>query len=1184
MKHVFSRFTPLTLPLRGEVLIEASAGTGKTFTIGLLYLRLLLGLGGHADFIRRLSVKEILVVTFTESSTAELRARIGSNIHELRIACIRGETLNPALATLMSEISNIQQAISHLLIAERNMHHAVICTIHGFCQRILHMKAFEAGMLFTHDFLEDETSLQRRGTIDFWRRDFYSLPLPIVRIINKIWSGPDQLLQTLSPWLHREELTIKEDIHSNDTIEQRHGRIIARINMLKTAWLQIKNLQELIAKSGVNRRIYNSKNLPTWLDRITKWALSETVDYVIAQDLVRFSQNILIDNTIKGESPYHPVFDQIQIFLASQLSLRNLIISRGLKSIRAYTKKEKNTKSQIGFYDLLTFMNIALQKPSGKILATAIRQSYPVVFIDEFQDTDLQQYRIFQTLYYKKPNTALLLIGDPKQAIYSFRGASIFTYMQASSQIKQHYTLDVNQRSSKSMVNSINHLFTHHANPFIFTAIPFIPVQSAKINHDMYFSVSDRKQPALTFWLQPGNGVSLSNYQEYMAKQCAVEISNWLSLAEKNAAFIGNTKIQHPVKTSDIVVLVRNKNEAALVQQALDVLNIPSVYLSNRESVFNTLAAQEVLLLLKAMLTPEKESTFLHCLITNLFGMDATTLDIVKHDEPMWTTFIAEFMDYQNCWKKYGVLPMLRRLIKQRKIEEKLLTSKQGERYLTDLLHIGEILQARFSDFDNHTALVRWLSKKIQKKDAGIPNQRLRVESNHNIVKIITIYKSKGLQYPLVWIPFAISCLQAKHAVYYDDKICTTFLDLNQEPKSMILADRERLAEDVRLLYVALTRSIFHCSVGIAPLCLNIRQNTTKTDLHHSALGYLIQKGKAMDASGLLEALVAFDTDSTTVMISSGESGDTWHGAILKPTIQKTVSNSLLSYPLEDFWRITSYSDLYKQYSLMHLKKWQPMPAKVLDLYFSDVIESNKQVSSALLTPHTFPRGVKSGVFLHKLLETSDTHQLLNKSWLESQLVSQGFSKDWGPVMYTWMKNIVHAPLNHIGVSLSQIPLQDKRVEMQFYLPISPVMTAEKLNNMIRQDPLSASCSPLRFQQVRGMLQGCIDLVFFWHGKYYIVDYKSNWLGPDSTYYTQEIMIDVIREHRYDLQYQFYTLALHRYLRHRLLHYNYEHHFGGIIYLFLRGIEDTNYNHGIYHAALNVNFIDAMDDFFANKI
>ncbi|VFP79809.1 exodeoxyribonuclease V subunit beta [Candidatus Erwinia haradaeae] len=1184
MQYVSPILTPLKLPLLGEVLIEASAGTGKTFTIGLLYLRLLLGLGGKSDFVKQLSVKEILVVTFTEAAVEELRTRIRSNIHELRIACICGETSNLVFTELISQITNMPQAISNLLIAERDINDAVIFTIHGFCWHILCSKAFESGMLFEYQLLTNEKILWRQGTIEFWRSNFYLLPIQIARIIRKIWSGPDELLQTLLPWLCREELVLQEDLYSKETIEERHERIIISIKKIKVSWLSSENLYQLINKSGINHRSYSHKNLQTWLKNVTQWALTETLDYLVVKDLARFSQSELINKTLTGDSPRHPIFNQIEVFLSSLPSLRNLIISCAMKKIRCYSQKEKKLKSQIGFYDLIKFLNVALQKKSGKILKELIRKSYPVALIDEFQDTDPQQYLIFRTLYHQQPNTALLLIGDPKQAIYSFRGANIFSYIKVRSEITKHYTLNINYRSSIDMVNAVNYLFSYHTNPFIFTEIPFVPIKSVKFNHNIYFSINQQRQPALIFWLQPGNRIGVYEYQDFMAKKCAAEISYWLHCGGKCKAFLGNTKNKRAVQPSDIAILVRNKNEAAFIQKALNDLEISSVYLSNRESVFTTLAAQEILLVLKAILTPEVESTLLNALITNLFSIDITALDMIKNNENIWSSLIEEFLDYKKCWQKNGLLSMLRQLINKKKITENFLKCAHSERYLIDLWHLGEILEECSINFDNESALMRWFAKQVQKPDSEIPNQHLRIENNKSLVKIITIHKSKGLQYPLVWIPFAMHFLQIRDAIYYDIQTLTTFLDLNKKSKNIFLSEKERLAEDLRLLYVALTRAIFHCSIGIAPLYISVRQNVTKTDLHHSALGYLIQKGQAMDANGLREALKELNQNIIKVIIASSEAKKLRKDLSATSIEKEKLKKRILLRTVEDHWRVTSYSNFYYQDNFSRHVTTNLSSLKFLNFNALNAQENNQYIASEVFTIHTFPRGAKSGIFFHKLLENLDFRKLLNEMWLETQLISQGFKKEWTSMIVNWIHNLLRTPLNKTGVCLFQISIKNKKAEMPFYLPISSLITAEKLNEVIRQDPLSATFPLIKFRQVQGMLQGRIDLVFCWNRKYYIVDYKSNWLGPDKSYYTQDMIINEIREHRYDLQYQLYSLALHRYLRHRILDYNYEKNFGGVIYLFLRGIDNIDNHHGIYHTTLHIDLINALDSLFANVI
>ncbi|WP_320412172.1 UvrD-helicase domain-containing protein [Candidatus Profftia tarda] len=291
---------PFSCPLIGECLIESSAGTGKTFTIVILYLRLLLGLGGKDICRPSLSIKKILVVTFTESATEELRGRIRDNIHALRLACMRGRSNNPALSALLNLIHNKNNAINQLLRAERHMDHASIFTIHSFCQRILKSNALESGSLFKQILIENELPLLRQACSDFWRRYCYSLPLSIAKIINQEWSGPDQLLMDLEPYLYGELPELRQVISDDDTLLQRHEKNINRINRIKFHWLQLGgNIERLILDYDLDKRSYSSSLIPKWLRVIGDWVLTDTLNYQFPSELKRFGQNILLKKTKK---------------------------------------------------------------------------------------------------------------------------------------------------------------------------------------------------------------------------------------------------------------------------------------------------------------------------------------------------------------------------------------------------------------------------------------------------------------------------------------------------------------------------------------------------------------------------------------------------------------------------------------------------------------------------------------------------------------------------------------------------------------------------------------------------------------------------------------------------------------------------------------------------------------------
>ncbi|EPO5570877.1 TPA: exodeoxyribonuclease V subunit beta [Klebsiella pneumoniae] len=1163
---------PLRLPLIGERLIEASAGTGKTFTIAALYLRLLLGLGGEAAYPRAISVEELLVVTFTEAATEELRGRIRSNIHELRIACLRGESDNPLYSALLAEIADKDDAAKTLLLAERQMDEAAVFTIHGFCQRMLSLNAFESGMLFEQQLIEDESRLRYQACADFWRRHCYPLTRDIAAVIHDVWKGPRDLLKSLDRWLQGEAPQLKSPPAPNETLAERHQQIIARIDSLKQQWReQVGEIEGVLENSGLDRRKFNRGNQGKWMEKVNAWAQEETLSYQLPDALEKFAQSFLLERTkAGGEPPVHPLFSAVESLLASSLTLTDLVLARAMVEIRDAVAREKRRRGELGFDDMLSRLDEALRGDSGETLASAIRQRFPVAMIDEFQDTDPQQYRIFRRIWRRQPETALLLIGDPKQAIYAFRGADIFTYMKARSDVAAHYTLDTNWRSSPGMVGSVNRLFSLSDNPFMFHEIPFLPVKAAAKNKGLRFTVDAADVPAMNVWLMPGDTVGSGDYQTFMAQLCATQIRDWLSAGQRGRALLWRGETSRPVQASDITVLVRNRLEAAQVREALQTLGIPSVYLSNRDSVFETLEAQELLWLLQAVQAPERENTLRSALATSMFGLTALDIENLNQDEQAWDALVEEFSEYRQIWRQRGVMPMLRALMTARHIAENLLATRGGERRLTDILHISELLQEAASQLESEHALVRWLAQHIAEPDSNAASQQMRLESDKHLVQIVTIHKSKGLEYPLVWLPFIARFRKQDQAFYHDRETFAAVLDLGQDEASLELAEAERLAEDLRLLYVALTRAVWHCSLGVAPLS---SRKSGNSDFHLSALGRLLQAGEAMDAAGLAARLADFCHGDIALQIPGELDLTPWQAPAA--TIPR-LSARELQRRIADDWRVTSYSGL-QQHGFSGGQDLLPR----LDV---DAAGVGEVVEEPQLTPHQFPRGAAPGTFLHSLFEELDFTQPVPEGWMAEKLQLSGFDAQWAPVLTDWLGGVLKTRLPGPDIALNQLAARDKQVEMAFYLPIAQLLTAERLDALIRQyDPLSADTPPLDFRQVRGMLKGFIDLVFRHEGRYYLLDYKSNWLGEDREAYTRPAMEQAMRAHRYDLQYQLYSLALHRYLRHRLADYDYDRHFGGVIYLFLRGMDGQEGGQGIFTTRPVRPLIDGLDQLFAGE-
>ena len=389
----------------------------------------------------------------------------------------------------------------------------------------------------------------------------------------------------------------------------------------------------------------------------------------------------------------------------------------------------------------------------------------------------------------------------------------------------------------------------------------------------------------------------------------------------------------------------------------------------------------------------------------------------------------------------------------------------------------------------------------------------------------------------------------------------------------MALAEAERLAEDLRLLYVALTRAVWHCSLGVAPLSTRRSDKPGASDFHHSALGRLLQDGEAMDAAGLMARLQAFCSGDIALQLPDMAAQTPWQApqAALPP-----LSARMLERSVTDDWRVTSYSGLQQN---GHSAAQDLLPR--LDV---DAAGVGEVVEEPQLTPHQFPRGASPGTFLHSLFEDLDFTQPVPADWMAGKLQLSGFEEKWTPVLTAWLDGVLRTPLPGAEIALNQLSARDKQVEMAFYLPIEQPLDPLRLDALIRQyDPLSVDTPTLDFRQVRGMLKGFIDLVFRHNGRYYLLDYKSNWLGENREAYTQEAMRQAMRSHRYDLQYQLYSLALHRYLRHRIADYDYERHFGGVIYLFLRGMDGQDGGQGIFTTRPALPLIDGLDALFAGE-
>ncbi|MGP1954495.1 MAG: 3'-5' exonuclease, partial [Arsenophonus sp. NC-QC1-MAG3] len=409
-------------------------------------------------------------------------------------------------------------------------------------------------------------------------------------------------------------------------------------------------------------------------------------------------------------------------------------------------------------------------------------------------------------------------------------------------------------------------------------------------------------------------------------------------------------------------------------------------------------------------------------------------------------------------------------------------------------------------------ALVHWLARQIDQPDPLVENHQIRLENDSHLVNISTIHKSKGLEYPIVLLPFACQFSHQKLATFHDRKNFQRCLDLIQNEKSIRLSNEERLAEDLRLLYVALTRSVYHCSVGVAPLVKGRTSGENgDTDLHQSALGYLLQNGQPGNATLLRKALYTLASENISITPINDINLSPWYH-------KKNKSVKLLARnftgQISDTWQVTSYSELTCHDMNLLSDKFTASDINI-GIAIHDLapkIDINVEVDSFLAeggikdrSIHAFPKGLTAGTFLHSLLELLPFNEHPQESWLAEKLEQSIFSVDWVSILKMWLINIFNTPLLKDSFSLSKLRPEYQLNEMEFYLPIEKLLLPSGLDSITHQyDVLSRRCPPLNFKPVMGILKGFIDLVFCYQDKFYLLDYKSNWLGENDLAYSQE--------------------------------------------------------------------------------
>ena len=1207
--------TALELPLgpARTTLIEASAGTGKTYTLTTLVARLVVE--------EKREIGDLLVVTFTNAATDELRDKIRRTLRAtLRLA--EGDRSRPdgqatELAAHWDALGIPRDDVARRLeVAVTDLDRANVLTIHGFCQRVLTDFAFECGLPFGFEVTGDGFDVVNAVVRDYWRRALY--PAPPVRVrfaLAQKFVGED-LVEWVASNVAKRDLAIRGAPRLDDAA-------MAALEEAERTWDETA----AGARSALDARVRDAPGDPALraFDRVLAGA-----DAAVA------AGEDIGPAELAGMLPADdPVLDRwLEALREAGARLGEVYgdwlprARRGaLEGARAAIDRRVREDGTLGYDDLLVTVQHSLARSPD--LAERIRDRYPFALIDEYQDTDRLQADIFRRIYAEGPGS-VFIVGDPKQSIYRFRSADVFAYLEASASMGRDERLHLmrNYRSVPNLVDAVNALFARPS-PFVLPELAFEPVASAYPRGAPRLAVAgDRDSAPLRFRLFEGDGARQLAKREATpraARQAAAEIASLLARAAEGRARIGD----RPVQGGDIAVLVRKTDQGREVADSLRDHGIRSIEIGDAD-VFESREAEQLERLLWAVAKPQSPDRVRGALAGDLFGLDAAELARLVDDDEAWNDWQERLGSWRALWETRGVATMIRRLLWDfgRRPEAggeavddapagraggaaRLLRHPEGARRLTNVMHLADLLQqAESGSRLAPTAVAAWFSRRRANVRRGDEVAQLRLESDEDLVKIVSIHRSKGLEFPIVFCPFAWDARAPQYnrgatAVYHER-------DRAGYPEVLHLApgsaewDREWLedvADEARLLYVALTRARLRCVVtwGPATFCehaplgwlLRGADAAAGAD-PHLALQQAAREARKLDARAWRECIEGLAAAS-----GGGISVD-WIGAPDVPATTQPLALSLLRArrPRRTTRRVrqmTSYSALARgpgaaQSPPDHEELELPDRDRDADMPVEEADGLPAQTAPER-TPFTFPAGPRAGNGLHRIFERLDDPVApeadLDDVCRES-LGAFGIGVEWAGVARTMVENARRVRLTartgpgsgpgrgfRLGELARPIP------EMEFHFPVRGV-DRRRLGAALAEhgydDPFAAAGG----RPVEGFLRGFIDLVAVHDGCWYVVDYKSNLLGATADRYAAPHLEEAVRRSGYTLQYLVYLVALHRYLALRVRDYDYERHVGGAFYLFLRGVDPQGgMDRGIHFDRPSEACIAALDACFA---
>lgn len=1188
--------TPLDVGLGDApvLLIEASAGTGKTYALTTLAARLLVE--------KRVEIGALLVVTFTIAATGELRDRLRATLRAaLRLARGEDAAADPQAVDLLErwQCLGIDRAgiARRLDLALLDLDRANVMTIHGFCQRVLGDYAFEGGLPFAFEVAGDGADALHAAVTDDWRRWAYPASPLLVRYAMKKGLAAEELTGWVSGYVARLDLKIVGAGASTEAAASGLGG-------LERAWRDaVRNARDTHGAASMPDA--DRERIGTVLQR------PEVVFCTAGSYLgkPREAQRLRTRNPVLAE-----VLDELdrasENLRTGYDGLLPCLRRDALQNTRAVLERRVRKDRKLGFDDLLTGVYRAL---ADTRLARQIRDRYPWALIDEYQDTDRVQAEIFRRIYRDRRDQrrtddtgALIIVGDPKQSIYRFRSADIFAYLDTSNGVAgdARLSLSRNFRSVPALTAAVNAVFQHPC-PFALPEIGFDPVASAveesvlAIDGETVANGGDAPfQIRYLPWL-PKQLRTKSEMCDLVARLAADEIAALLALADQGNAQLAGER----VRGSDVAVLVRTTEQGRRVARALHERRIASVEIGI-ENVMASREAEQLERLLWAIAKPQSMPRTRGALTADVLGLDGAAVGALQDDDKAWNLWTERLGDWLEEWERSDIAALIRRILECREVKgaESLLRYRDGARRLTNLRHLAELLQeAETRERYSPTGLAAWFTR--QRANAADRDEMalLRLDSDEQLVKIVTMHAAKGLEFPVVFCPFLWDAGAHRRKPWAD------YHDLNRPGHSEILnlapspchrdADwLEQFSDEARLLYVALTRARERCVVTWT----KVRQT------ENAPFAWLLYGREA--ASGHVDAATLLGVAKTARALSPGR----WRAGLNdlasrcacatgigivdmdlgyeSPAIERPadaraeLAARRLGRKLARIRQMSSYSALAHSAGAAetpddHDTVEQPDRDPV------DTADGQEEDPTEAESASAFPGGRRTGHCLHRIFERLDRGEADSvEDACREGLARYRIDEQWLDVARSLVDNTrstLLAPARGPGVGRAfRLRDLERRVpEMEFHLPLEGLdrhRLGKALGEHGYDNPFAGSRS-----NIEGYLRGFIDLVAGHAGVWYVLDYKSNWLGRRVDRYRPAGVSRAMRERRYHLQYLLYLVALHRHLSIRLPGYDYDRHVGGAFYLFLRGIDPAaGMDRGVYFDRPSRTCIAAIDACF----